>query len=131
MDRRLFLKFVTGFPLFGLARLARAEPAGTLLQTSPLAGFQFHEGARVWRRLSVGDPLVLVREPDNPYDPRAVRVEWRGHKLGYVPRRENVAVAQLLDRGARLTARISGLRDHPDPWERVRMDIHLQQKENA
>ena len=33
-----------------------------------------------------GAALSLVREPDNAYDPRAVRVDWQGHKLGYVPR---------------------------------------------
>src|SRR5689334_23732236 len=33
--------------------------------------------------------LDLVREPENPHDANAVRVEWRGRKLGYVPRRDN------------------------------------------
>lgn len=131
MERRTFLRFLTGFPLFGLARLARAEPAGTLLQTSPLAGYQFHDGPRLWRRLKVGDPLTLVREPDNPYDARAVRVEWRGHKLGYLPRVENAAASQLMDRGARLTARIASLRADPDPWKRVGIEVYLSNERGA
>ena len=40
-----------------------------------------------------------------------MRVEWQGHKIGYVPRRENADVARLLDRGQVLTARIVRLAD--------------------
>jgi hypothetical protein len=73
-----------------------------------------------------GDPLTLVREPANPYDPKAVRVDWQGQKLGYVPRLENTAVAQMLDRGERLTARIVRLQESADPWERMRFFVELE-----
>jgi len=66
-----------------------------------------------------------VREPANPYDARAVRIDWRGHKLGYLPRIENAAVAQMLDRGERIEARIADLRVSPDPWERVVVAVEL------
>ena len=92
---------------------------------SPLAGFQYHQGEKAWRRLRAGTPLELVREPDNPYDPRAVRVDWRGRKLGYIPRRENTAVSQLLDKNQSLTARIVRLRISDDPWERIEFVVCL------
>ncbi|HMM47340.1 MAG TPA: HIRAN domain-containing protein [Thiobacillaceae bacterium] len=97
--------------------------AHILLQDSPLAGFQYHAGKTLWPQLRVGDALTLVREPDNPHDVRAVRVEWRGHKLGYVPRRENADVARLMDRGQTLEARIVRLAEVRDPWSRVRFEI--------
>lgn len=97
--------------------------AHILLQDSPLAGFQYHAGKTVWPQMQVGDALTLVREPDNPHDARAVRVEWKGHKIGYVPRRENADVARLLDRGQILTARIVRLAEVRDPWSRVRFEI--------
>jgi hypothetical protein len=56
------------------------------VQSSPLAGFQFYAGSALWDEMKAGDPLVLVREPDNSHDAGAVRVEWRGRKLGYLPR---------------------------------------------
>lgn len=102
----------------------RAEVgAHILLQDSPLAGFQYHAGKQLWPQMRVGDGLVLVREPDNPHDARAVRVEWQGHKIGYVPRRENGDVARLLDGGQVLTARIARLAEVRDPWSRVRFEI--------
>lgn len=106
----------------GAARAAEVG-SGILIQDSPLAGFQFHAGKAVWKSLRVGDELTLVREPDNRYDPRAVRVDWQGHKLGYVPRRENADVARLMDRGAPLAARISRLATSRNPWERVRFEV--------
>ncbi|WP_296636134.1 MULTISPECIES: HIRAN domain-containing protein [unclassified Thiobacillus] len=97
--------------------------AHILLQDSPLAGFQYHAGRALWSQMRVGDALALVREPDNSHDTRAVRVEWQGHMIGYVPRRENADVARLLDRGQKLAARIVRLSDVRDPWSRVRFEI--------
>ncbi|MHB1186707.1 HIRAN domain-containing protein [Thiobacillus sp.] len=97
--------------------------AHILLQDSPLAGFQYHAGKVLWPQMQVGDGLTLVREPDNPHDARAVRVEWQGNKIGYVPRRENADVARLLDRGQVLVARIVRLAEVRDPWSRVRFEI--------
>ena len=104
---------------------AVAQPTRILVQSSPIAGFQFHEGKQLWDQLKVGDPLTLVREPDNSHDARAVRVEWNGHMLGYVPRAENDAVARQLDRGNRLEARIVRLTKHRDPWKRIEFEVFL------
>ena len=97
--------------------------AHILLQDSPLAGFQYHAGKTLWPQMQVGDILTLVREPGNPHDARAVRVEWQGHMIGYVPRRENADVARFMDGGQKLTARIVRLAEVRDPWSRVRFEI--------
>lgn len=94
-----------------------------LLQDSPLAGFQFHEGKALWKQLKEGDTLTLSREPDNHYDSKAIRVEWQGHKLGYVPRRENLDLARLMDNGQQLKARITRLQQARNPWERLRFEV--------
>ncbi len=121
--RRLFQ--VMGLMLiWGVAQPLHAQvTAHILLQDSPLAGFQYHEGKTLWPHMKVGDMLTLVREPDNTHDAKAVRVEWQGHKIGYVPRRENAAVARFMDGGQVLTARISRLAEVRDPWSRVRFEI--------
>lgn len=105
---------------------AQAESVRILVQSSPLAGSQYYAVGDYWEQLQVGDRLDLIREPDNRYDRRAVRIEWRGHKLGYVPRAENRAVAAALDQGDRLVARIARLREHPDPWRRVEFEVYLE-----
>lgn len=97
--------------------------AHILLQDSPLAGFQYHAAKSLWPQMRVGDALALIREPDNAYDANAVRIEWQGHKIGYVPRRDNVDAARFLDRGQALAARISRLAEGRDPWSRIRIEI--------
>lgn len=96
-----------------------------LIQKSPIAGFQYHEGENVWPQMKAGDTLKLAREPDNPHDPKATAVYWKQHMIGYVPRAENTAVAQMMDRGERLNTRIARLGEGPNPWDRIEMEIHL------
>lgn len=106
--------------------VARAESVRLLVQSSPLAGSQYYAVGEFWRQLQVGDGLTLVREPDNRHDRHAIRVEWRGHKLGYVPRAENRAVATAIDQGERLVARIAKLTEHPNPWRRVEFEVFIE-----
>jgi hypothetical protein len=103
----------------------RQVEAKILLQSSPVAGYRYHEGKEIWNELKVGDPLDLVREADNPYDSLAVRVDWKGYVLGYVPRADNRAIAHVLDRGEKAEARIVKLRKSKNPRERVLFEIYL------
>lgn len=135
MKRRSLLKALTGLGVVasllpaGRAQSAWPRARRVLIQTSPLAGFQYHHGERLWPYFRAGDALTLVREPMNPYDPNAVRIEWQHHKLGYVPRRENTAISQMLDRGERLAAAIEQLSAGPSPWTRVRFSVWLEARE--
>ncbi|BAN35418.1 hypothetical protein SCD_n01597 [Sulfuricella denitrificans skB26] len=107
---------------------ASAEPgtnAKILLQSSPLAGFRYYEGKKLWSEMKVGDALHLVREPGNTYDAKAVRVEWQGHKLGYVPRADNEALARFMDRGSKAEARITRLKKSSNPWQRMEFEVYL------
>jgi HIRAN domain-containing protein len=108
--------------------LAQDAPGGVrlLVQSAPLAGFRYHAAEEVWHELRVGDPLRLEREPDNPHDANAIAVTWRGRKLGYVPRRDNAALAWGLDRGAPLQARISRLAPHPNPARRIEFEVFVE-----
>ena len=108
-----------------LPGLVIAQHARLLIQDSPLAGFRYHAGHRVWQDLAVGDRLELIREPDNRFDPNAVRIEWYGEKLGYVPRKENATLAWALDRGDPIRARISRLVWHPNRRERLRFEVFV------
>ena len=105
--------------------LAAEVTAQMLVQSSPLAGFQYYAGKAMWDEMHEGDALTLVREPDNVYDARAVRVEWQGRKLGYVPRRDNTAVARMLDNGTAMNARITRLTKSRNPWQRILFEVYV------
>jgi hypothetical protein len=108
-----------------LATTAHAQSIKILVYSSPLAGFQYHEGATHWKDMKIGDRLTLVREPSNSHDANAVRVEWRGHMLGYLPRAENRSVAAEIDRGAQVSGRIGQLREDGNPWRRVLIEVFV------
>ncbi|OHC63519.1 MAG: HIRAN protein [Rhodocyclales bacterium GWA2_65_20] len=111
--------------LFCLAGPASAESVKVLVQSSPLAGFQYHAGNALWDRMREGDTLALVREPENAHDANAVRVEWRGHMLGYLPRAENRSVAAEMDRGTTVSARIARLTMDRNPWRRLLIEVFV------
>ena len=126
MKRRTFFKQLFG--TIGVAATGASIASKTrsvLIQESPIAGFQFHEGDVIWPSLAVGAKLALIRKATNTHDPDAVAVYFQNNKLGYVPRAENSAIAQMLDRGETLEARISGLLMEEDSWERVRFTVSL------
>jgi hypothetical protein len=108
-----------------LAAAVHAQSVRMLVQSAPLAGIRHHDAAHLWNLLGVGDSLELVREPDNPHDPRAVRVEWRGRKLGYVPRRDNDAIAWGMDRGDTLRARISRIERRGAALRRIEFEVYV------
>ncbi len=96
-----------------------------LVHSAPLAGFQYYAGKILWDEMREGDRLALVRERDNPHDPFAVRIDWRGTKLGYLPRSDNRAVAAEIDKGTPIGARIGRLSRDPNPWKRLRVDVYV------
>lgn len=105
--------------------IAHADAVRILVQSSPLAGFKYYAGEALWRELREGDALTLIREPGNTHDANAIRVEWHGQKLGYLPRAQNQAVSSAMDAGERVDARIAKLREHRNPWQRLLVDVFL------
>ena len=119
----LMRNFVAILLLF--APLAAFAAASIIVQQSPLAGFQYYDGKARWDEMKPGDVLTLVRERDNVNDANAVRVEWNGSRLGYIPRRENADVARQMDRGAPVKARIVKLTEARNPWQRVLFEVYV------
>jgi len=109
-----------------LPRLAAAQQVRMLVQSSPLAGFNYHQAPEVWRGMRIGDALRLEREPENVHDARAIGVRWQGYKLGYVPRAQNAALAWAMDRGENLHARVSRLQPHRNPRKRIEFEVYVE-----
>ena len=137
MNKRRFIKALLGVAGVGLGaiptgRTGRNESDdlnGTgpysplLIQVSPLAGFQFYEGERLWQTMKPGHRLALRRAPRNKYDQRAVEVWWNDSMIGHLPRFDNAAVSQMMDRGGRLHGVIAAMAESSNPWQRVTLEV--------
>ncbi len=102
------------------------EPSRHVM-TFDVAGFQFWDGATVVGSIQAGDELELVPEPDNPHDPEAVALRWRGTKLGYVPASQNHLVALLahFGHGDVLECRVIKADPKLDPWDQVTAAVYV------
>ena len=75
--------------------------------------------------LKPGDRLELVRIPDNPSDPNAIKIYTRDRvKLGYVPRKENHILARLMDAGKLLYAKILS-KQWQGYWLQIEIEVYL------
>jgi hypothetical protein len=107
------------------AAAADSASARIIVQHAPLAGFVYYDGKDIWDQIRVGDRLSLVREPANPHDVAAVRLEWRGRRLGYVPRKDNADLARQMDNGAPVEARVTELRLAGNGRHRISYEIYV------
>jgi hypothetical protein len=93
-----------------------------VIQHSRLAGFRHHAAPQVWPALTRGCRLHLCAERENPHDPDAVAVYWRGARLGYLPRGENLVASRLLRR-RNLSARVRRVVPDAEPDRRLELDV--------
>ena len=102
------------------------EPSRQLIDFH-LAGFAHWDGAAVAESISVGDPVSIVPEYDNPFDPQALALYWKQTKIGYVPAVENALFSTMSFYGhgdifeARITQK--DLTAHPERQIRVSVFI--------
>jgi hypothetical protein len=109
----------------GTAVAADGGSARIVVQHAPLAGFVYYDGQAVWDQMKTGDRLTLAREPANPHDTNAVRLEWQGRMLGYVPKRDNADLARQMDHGAKVEAQITELSRAANGRRRMSYVIHV------
>ncbi len=76
---------------------------------SYVAGTSHLEDKTVLDNLKIGDMLSLRRE-DNKFDDNAILIlDDKNNKIGYVPQKDNIIFARLLDAGKLLKAKITGI----------------------
>lgn len=126
MQHRRLRNTLSASLFFVALHLSAAEVRSHIvLGALPVAGFQYYAGRAEWDGLQVGDSLKFVRESDNAYDSNAVRIEWHGEKLGYVPRTGNAEIARLLDQGKMVSGRIVNLHKGRSHWQRILFEALL------
>ena len=89
-----------------------------------IAGTTYLEDHSPIDELKVGDMLLLQRE-DNRYDDNAILVlNKKKEKLGYVPQKDNIVFARLMNAGKLLQARVLEIDDLGD-FTQIKIGIYL------
>ena len=75
--------------------------------------------------LKSGDRLNLFREPDNPYDEFAILIKTMdGVKIGYIPQKDNIIFARLMDAGKLLFGKITK-KEKKGNWLRIKIQVFM------
>ena len=105
----------------------RTEKNYRFIKKISIAGVQFLENrGQVMASVCIGDFLRLTREPNNPHDSKAIRIDRdECQKLGYVPRQETFDLVDKMDAGIIFIGIITSIRRHEykieaDIYERLR-----------
>ncbi|MEJ2523136.1 MAG: HIRAN domain-containing protein [Gammaproteobacteria bacterium] len=122
--RRDFLKSLVALPALGAVCTVRAGAEYELTEF-PVAGLPYHVDEDGLSGIEPGDALILVREPDNPHDANAIRIEAAGRQVGYVPRSENLPLVRLMDQGVELRARVKSVAPAEWSWHAVTVAVRM------
>lgn len=116
------LSTITSNPLGELIKPLQNE---ILLFDSYIAGTTHIKDETVFDDLKEGDKLILQREPDNRFDENAILVlNEKGQKLGYIPEKDNIVFARLMDAGKYLIARVGDM-DTKGSFRKISINIYL------
>ena len=89
-----------------------------------VAGTTHLSDPSVLNEIKVGDQLSLLRE-NNKFDSNAILILTADKKkLGYVPEKDNIIFARLLDAGKMLAARIKGI-EKKGSFTKISIGIYL------
>lgn len=90
-----------------------------------VAGTTHLKDKSVLEKIKTGDVLNLQREGDNQYDSNAILVlNEEKKKLGYVPQKDNIIFARLMDAGKLLRAKITDV-EQKGNYTQISVGIYL------
>lgn len=91
---------------------------------SYVAGTSHIDDKNVFEHLSVGDKLKLQRE-QNKFDSNAIMIfNNENKKLGYIPEKDNIVFARLMDAGKMLSAKVASMTKKGN-FNQIKIGIYL------
>jgi hypothetical protein len=110
---------------YGLGDIIKPLIQEVYLFDTFIAGTTHLEDQTVLEALRPGEKLTLLREENNEFDKKAILfLNAEKKKLGYVPKRDNIVCARLMDAGKLLNAKITGIEQRTH-YKMIRVAIYL------
>ena len=108
----------------GMSELLKPLSREIHLFDSYVAGTSHLKDGSVLDAINRGDMLFMVRE-DNKFDSNAIMfLTTDKRKLGYVPEKDNIVFARLMDAGKKLSAKITDI-DKKGSFTKIAVSIFL------
>jgi len=94
-----------------------------------VAGVQHHQYKQCLQELSEIELLKMVPEPDNRYDPNAIKLMFGEYQIGYVPKKFSAVVSAALEI-SNVECEIVKFDPNARPWEMIEVVIRSSEDEN-
>lgn len=98
-----------------------------LIRTYVAGWFYNLDADSLKEEFSPGQYLKLYREPSNKYDKRAILIKDGSRKIGYVPRKHNLILANLMDAGKLLYAKVEEVAEEDYKRQNIIISIYLKE----
>ena len=122
INKKNMVSLVTDNPLGELIKPLSHE---IILFDSYVAGTTYVNDETVFDEIKVGDKLILQRDPGNRFDGNAILVlDDKKRKLGYIPEKDNIVFARLMDAGKYLIAKIDRI-EPKGSFRQINISIYL------
>lgn len=103
------------------------KPTYIRLMQSKIAGTTHVQDKTVFSEMNLGDILFLERDENNLYDEHAVAIlNSEGTRVGFVPKKDNETISNLLDAGKMLICEICSIEDRGKFFD-IDIDIILKE----
>lgn len=97
-----------------------------MIKTFYIAGVQHRQG---WqqnvKQLVEGQDLQLVPEPDNKYDPNAIKIMNGDIQLGYVPKKFSAEIVAAIDIYGEANCTLLHLNASAPAWESCEVEVEI------
>ncbi|MCR4937896.1 MAG: HIRAN domain-containing protein [Lachnospiraceae bacterium] len=122
IGKKNMVSLVTENPLGDLIKPLSNE---IFLFDSYVAGTAHIKEEAVFEGIKENDRLILQRDPENRFDDNAILVlDAKGRRLGYIPEKDNVVFARLMDAGKYLLAKVKH-HEAGGPFRQISIGIYL------
>ena len=90
-----------------------------------VAGTGYCEGIdEIVPHLAEGMYLTMRRHPDNKVDEYAIGIYDRDVRIGWVPMKDNLVIARLMDAGKLFNCKVVRVEPH-DKWPKINVSIYM------
>lgn len=69
--------------------------------------------------------LTMRRQPDSEVDQYAIGLYHHQHRIGWVPMKDNLVIARLMDAGKMFTCKVMTINRQDPSWPRINVSIYM------
>ena len=78
----------------------------------------------VQKSLAPGMQLTMRRHPENEVDEFAIGIYHKDTRVGWVPMKDNLVIARLMDAGKMFTCKVVRVEENPK-WPKINVSIYM------